>query len=198
LIVTTQKGKPMLNNRRSASKLALGQHKLRRKGVLAAGAVLVTIVAGTGLAAAAGVVTLPFSGDGNTINGCYSPGGQLMVLTATQHACPVGMTPIHWSVTGPPGAQGPTRRHRRYRSTGTNWCNWSARTYGFNGGNRADGTNGSRRTRRTHWPRSKWGFQSGLGWPRERDGHQWCHHRLQLRDCLRTKHPLSYRRPLGL
>ena len=55
---------------------------------------LMTIGAGTGIAVATGV-TLPFSGDGNTINGCYSPGGQLMVLTPVQKTCPTGMTPIH-------------------------------------------------------------------------------------------------------
>lgn len=68
---------------------------------------LFTIVAGTGIAAAAGVVTLPFSGDGNTINGCYSPGGQLKVLTTTHATCPNGMTPISWNATGPQGAIGP-------------------------------------------------------------------------------------------
>lgn len=76
--------------------------------LVAAAAILVTLGAGTGIAAAAGVVTLPFSGDGNTINGCYSPGGQLKVLTAHQATCPGGMTPIHWNVTGPQGPQGPT------------------------------------------------------------------------------------------
>lgn len=88
--------------------LSLGIHKLRGRGMVwvAAGA-LAIVAAGTG-AAAAGVVTLPFSGDGNTINGCYSPGGQLKVLTGHQETCPGGMTPIHWSVTGPQGPQGST------------------------------------------------------------------------------------------
>jgi hypothetical protein len=62
--------------------------------------------AGLGAAVAAGV-SLPFSDDGNTINGCYSPGGALKVLTPTQASCPDGYTPIHWNVTGPQGPQGP-------------------------------------------------------------------------------------------
>lgn len=84
------------------------RHKLRGHRLMAAAVALVTIGAGTGIAAAAGVVTLPFSGDGTTINGCYSPGGQLKVLTTKQTTCPGGMTPIHWNVTGPQGVQGPT------------------------------------------------------------------------------------------
>lgn len=65
------------------------------------------VVTGTGVAYATGAVTLPFSGDGNTINGCYSPGGQLKVLTDKQSTCPGGMTPIQWNVTGPQGPAGP-------------------------------------------------------------------------------------------
>jgi len=84
----------------------LERHKIRGNRLIVIAAALVTVVAGTGIAAAAGVVTLPFSGDGNTINGCYSPGGQLKVLTAKQTTCPGGMTAIHWNVTGPQGAQG--------------------------------------------------------------------------------------------
>ena len=60
---------------------------------------------GAGVAMAAGV-TLPFSSDGNTINGCYSNGGALKLLTPTQPACPDGFAPIHWNVTGPQGPQG--------------------------------------------------------------------------------------------
>ena len=86
--------------------LGLGTHKMRGKRLIAAVAVLVTIGAGTGVAAAAGVVTLPYSGDGNTINGCYSPGGQLKLVTAKHTTCPSGMTPIHWNVTGPQGPAG--------------------------------------------------------------------------------------------
>jgi len=40
-------------------------------------------------------VTLPLSGDGNTIQGCYSSGGALKVLTPSQPTCPDGFTPIH-------------------------------------------------------------------------------------------------------
>lgn len=79
----------------------------RAKRLAVVAAVVVSLGAGTGIAAAAGVVTLPFSGDGNTINGCYSPGGQLKVLTAKHSTCPGGMTPIQWNVTGPQGPQGP-------------------------------------------------------------------------------------------
>ncbi|WP_310962633.1 hypothetical protein [Nocardioides terrisoli] len=88
----------------------LREKKVRGKRLFAVAAALVTAgaFAGIGTAAAAGVVTLPFSGDGNTINGCYSPGGQLKVLTADQTTCPHGMTPIHWNVTGPQGPKGAT------------------------------------------------------------------------------------------
>ncbi|MGC8465653.1 MAG: hypothetical protein ACP5O0_06955 [Acidimicrobiales bacterium] len=75
--------------------------------VIAGTAMLVVLGTGTGIAAAAGVVTLPFSGNGNIINGCYSPGGQLKVLTEHQTTCPNGMTPIHWNVVGPQGPTGP-------------------------------------------------------------------------------------------
>jgi hypothetical protein len=44
------------------------------------------VALGTGIAVAAGV-TLPFSGDGNTINGCYSSGGALKVLTPSEQRC---------------------------------------------------------------------------------------------------------------
>jgi hypothetical protein len=69
--------------------------------------VVVAVCAAAGVAIADGV-TLPFSGDGNTINGCYSNGGQLKVLTPTQSTCPPGMTAIQWNMTGPQGAQGDT------------------------------------------------------------------------------------------
>jgi hypothetical protein len=68
--------------------------------------VLVIMATGAGVALAAGVV-LPFSGDGNTINGCYSSTGDLKLLTPGKPTCPKGSTPISWNVTGPPGAQGP-------------------------------------------------------------------------------------------
>ncbi len=87
--------------------LHFSTHTVRGKRLLAVTIVLLTIVAGTGIAAAAGVVTLPFSGNGSTINGCYSPGGQLKVLTTIRATCPNGMTPINWDVTGPQGPVGP-------------------------------------------------------------------------------------------
>jgi hypothetical protein len=61
---------------------------------------------GAGVAVADGVM-LPFSGDGNTINGCYSSGGALKVLTPSAPTCPAGYTPISWNQTGPQGPQGP-------------------------------------------------------------------------------------------
>ncbi len=79
----------------------------RGRRLLAVTVTLVTIIAGTGIAAADGIVTLPFSANGTTINGCYSPGGQLKVLTPDQSKCPNGMTPISWNTTGPQGATGP-------------------------------------------------------------------------------------------
>jgi hypothetical protein len=86
----------------------LAKHKMQvKRPLVIAAAIFVTLGAGTGIATAAGVVTLPFSSDGNTINGCYSPGGQLKVLTVHHASCPGGMTPIHWNVTGPQGVQGP-------------------------------------------------------------------------------------------
>jgi hypothetical protein len=81
---------------------------MNTKRVLVSAATLAIVVtAGTGIAIAAGV-TLPFSGDGNTINGCYSSGGALKVLTPSTPTCPDGFTPITWNQTGPQGPQGPT------------------------------------------------------------------------------------------
>jgi hypothetical protein len=77
-----------------------------RRTFLTTAAVATTVTLGTGIAMAAGV-TLPFSGDGNTINGCYSTGGALKVETPTAPTCPTGYTPITWNQTGPPGPQGP-------------------------------------------------------------------------------------------
>ena len=72
-----------------------------------AGAVACLVAVCCGVAIAAGVsINLPFSGDGNTINGCYSNGGALKVLTPTATTCPGGYVPIHWNVTGPKGDQG--------------------------------------------------------------------------------------------
>lgn len=80
---------------------------IRKRTLIIASAAIIATAGGGGIAAAAGV-TLPFSGDGNTINGCYSPGGQLKLLTPVQSTCPHGMTPIQWNVTGPQGPAGPT------------------------------------------------------------------------------------------
>ena len=73
--------------------------------MVAAAGMLGVLVLGAGVAVADGV-TLPFSGDGNTINGCYSSGGALKVLTPSAPTCPRGYTPIQWNQTGPQGAQG--------------------------------------------------------------------------------------------
>ena len=54
--------------------LRISTYKVRGRRMLTATVVLLTIIAGTGIAAASGVVSLPFSVDGNTINGCYSSG----------------------------------------------------------------------------------------------------------------------------
>ena len=78
---------------------------MKSKLIAVAAAVALT-ASGTAVAVAAGV-TLPFSGDGNTINGCYSSGGALKVLTTTQPSCPDSFSPIHWNVTGPQGPAGP-------------------------------------------------------------------------------------------
>ena len=53
------------------------------------------------------LVGLPFGADGTTIQGCYSSGGALKVLTPSEPSCPKGYTPISWGVTGPAGPQGP-------------------------------------------------------------------------------------------
>jgi hypothetical protein len=59
---------------------------------------------GAGIAFAA--VTLPFSGDGNTINGCYSDNGKIVLLTPSSPQCQKKSHPIQWNVSGPPGAPG--------------------------------------------------------------------------------------------
>jgi len=81
--------------------------KTKKKLVLSASVVVTATLLGTSVAWAAGV-TLPFSGDGNTINGCYSSGGALKVLTPAEPTCPSGYTSIQWNQTGPQGPQGPT------------------------------------------------------------------------------------------
>jgi len=78
----------------------------KRRRLAAIGVVSAVVVAvSCGVALAAGF-TLPFSGDGNTINGCYSSGGALKVLTPSAPTCPSGYVPIHWNVTGPKGDTG--------------------------------------------------------------------------------------------
>lgn len=76
----------------------------RKLGLIAAGVAAASI--GCGLALAAGV-TLPFTGDGNTISGCYSSGGALKVRTPEEPTCPKGYAPLEWNVAGPQGAEGP-------------------------------------------------------------------------------------------
>jgi hypothetical protein len=88
-----------------------------RKLVLV-GAAVALLVTGAGVAVASGV-TLPFSGDGNTINGCYASGGTLRVLTPAQPLCPDGFSPIHWNVTGPRGPQGPQGAQGQQGPAGT-------------------------------------------------------------------------------
>lgn len=78
----------------------------KRTFALAAAAFVAVAAVGTGIAVAAGA-SLPFSGDGNTINGCYSKAGELKLLTPILPTCPVGSSPIQWNVTGPQGPAGP-------------------------------------------------------------------------------------------
>jgi hypothetical protein len=81
-----------------------------RRFTLTASLAVAVAAVGTGIAVAAGA-TLPFSGDGNTINGCYTPGGELKLLTPANPSCPGGATAIRWNATGPAGptgAAGPT------------------------------------------------------------------------------------------
>jgi hypothetical protein len=74
-----------------------------RRTFIAAGVIAVVGVF-CGIAFAA--VTLPFSGDGNTINGCYSNNGQVVLLTPSSPQCPKKYQPIQWNVTGPQGLPG--------------------------------------------------------------------------------------------
>jgi hypothetical protein len=75
---------------------------MRRTLVLAVAGVAAVACCGIALAAGA----LPFSEDGNTINGCYSSKGTVVLLTPDSPTCPNKYEPIQWSVTGPPGADG--------------------------------------------------------------------------------------------
>jgi hypothetical protein len=77
----------------------------RKALVIGATTGALTLVASAALAAGA---SLPFSGDGNTVNGCYSPGGALKLQTTSEPGCPKGYTPIQWNATGPQGPAGPT------------------------------------------------------------------------------------------
>jgi hypothetical protein len=77
---------------------------MKRTAIAACSAVVIIAVF-CGVALATGA-TLPFSGDGNTINGCYSSGGAVKVLTPAAPTCPSGFVPIHWNVTGPKGDNG--------------------------------------------------------------------------------------------
>jgi hypothetical protein len=77
---------------------------MKRSGIAVASALAILVCCG-GIALAAGA-TLPFSGDGNTINGCYNSGGALKVLTPSVPNCSAGYSAIHWNVTGPTGEKG--------------------------------------------------------------------------------------------
>jgi Collagen triple helix repeat (20 copies) len=80
---------------------------LQKRKLITVGAAVVFAASGTSIAVAAGV-TLPFSGDGNTINGCYSRGGALKVRTLARPTCPTGYRSIQWNATGPQGPKGDT------------------------------------------------------------------------------------------
>jgi hypothetical protein len=77
---------------------------LRRKLAVTAAAIA-AVPAACGVAMAAGVA-LPYTGDGNTIAGCYSTGGALKLRTPNEPNCPSGYTKIQWNVTGPRGSAG--------------------------------------------------------------------------------------------
>jgi Collagen triple helix repeat (20 copies) len=89
-----------------------------RRAVLVLAGIIVVAFAGVGVGYATGVA-LPFSGDGNTINGCYANGGALKVLTPAEPACPTGYQAIHWNVTGPAGPQGDPGAQGQTGQTGT-------------------------------------------------------------------------------
>ena len=77
-----------------------------RRRFTAAAIVLGAVPAACGVAMAAGA-TLPFTGDGNTIAGCYASGGALKVRTKSEPTCPTGYSKLEWNVTGPEGPAGP-------------------------------------------------------------------------------------------
>ena len=70
---------------------------MRRTLVLAVAGIAAVACCGIALAADA----LPFSEGGNTINGCYSSKGSLVLLTPDSPTCPNKYEPIQWNVTGP-------------------------------------------------------------------------------------------------
>jgi hypothetical protein len=69
----------------------------RRIGLLAVAVMLAAIGSGLAIAAGAAGVTLPFTGDGNTVAGCYSSGGALKLRTPSEPTCPKGFTGIEWN-----------------------------------------------------------------------------------------------------
>jgi hypothetical protein len=80
---------------------------------------------GTGIAIAGGLA-LPLSGDANMINGWYSGGGALKVLTPYAPTCPTGYMPITWK---PARLARTPRSQRRHRSP---------RRSGYSGGHRSE------------------------------------------------------------
>ncbi len=80
---------------------------LQKCNLIMVGAAVMLAASGASIAVASGV-TLPFSGDGNTINGCYSRGGALKVRTLARPTCPTGYRSIQWNATGPQGPRGDT------------------------------------------------------------------------------------------
>jgi hypothetical protein len=96
------------------------KHATTRRTFLFAALLITAVTLGTGIAMAAGV-TLPFSGDGNTINGCYnSSAGTLRVLTPTTPTCATGYVPITWNQTGPQGPAGSAGPQGPQGNPGTN------------------------------------------------------------------------------
>lgn len=80
--------------------------ELRAKRIaVVAGSAVALVAVCCGVALATGF-SLPFGSDGTTIQGCYSTGGALKLLTPSSPTCPSGYTPINWSVTGPKGDKG--------------------------------------------------------------------------------------------
>lgn len=92
-------------------------HRVVRRVWVATLAALMAGILAAGLALAAGV-SLPFTGDGNTIAGCYSSGGALKVRTPSEPTCSKGYQPIAWNVTGPEGPQGPAGPQGETGATG--------------------------------------------------------------------------------